>query len=142
MGHNMSSIHDSFDFIKMVAVCNTSEDIDAIDDPDIRQEVHEEDMQGIRDALDRIINKARALQANHPYDYIDFSAAAIREHYEGYDQADEVAGLTDEDLQDAGEWSLNWDSLWDNVYDAWDYGIAQLRAQKEREEKRKDVNTV
>ena len=130
----MSSIHDSFNLIKKIAAFRTSEDINSIEDDDIRQEVIEDDMQYIRDTLDRVIAEARALEAKHPYDYVDMSGAAIREHFEDWGQNDEVAGLTDEDLQEAGAWALDNPQLWEDIYAAWEYGIANVRSDKEKRE--------
>jgi hypothetical protein len=103
----MSSIHDSFEFIKRIAELETLDD--------------------------SLIAEAQKLVTDHPYDYVDFSGGAIREHYENWGENNEVTGLSDQDLQDAGEWALNWDLFWDSVYDAWEYGIAQIRSEKQKE---------
>lgn len=131
----MTSIHDHFDLIQKLAAYRTSEEIDAIEDDDLRQEVREQDVEGIRDTLDRIIFQARELNRNRAYDYVDMSGSAIREHYEETDQDGLIEGLSDRDLQDAGEWALNSGTLWDNMHDAWDYGIEMVRSEKQRGER-------
>lgn len=126
----MSSINEHLALVRKIAALRTSEEIESVEDGDLRQELREEDMQNARDALDRVVAEARALVAEHPYDFIDMSGAAIREHFEEHEKPEMLEGMSDQDLQDAGEWALNSDSLWDSVYRSWEYGIAQVRYEK------------
>jgi len=128
----MSSIHDGFDLIKKISLFRTSAEIDGVEDDGIRQELVEDDAQFIRNTLDRLITEARAIVAHHPFDYIDFSAPAIREHYFEHDKEAEIEGLSDQDLHDAGEWALDNGQLWDDIYAAWEYGIACVRSEKQK----------
>jgi len=66
-----------------------------------------------------------------PYRAIWFNAGALRDHYEE-DSEDHLEGLSDKDLDEAGEWAMNSAALWASVYIAWDYGLRMVRLDRER----------
>lgn len=129
----MSSIHDHFALVRKIAEWQTLEEAQALADDDAALEIKQEYKHALEDDMAGLILAARALVKDHPYDYVDFSGAAIREHFEEHERPDALEGMSDQDLQDAGEWALNSDSLWDSVYYAWEYGIDQVRSEKQKE---------
>jgi len=68
MGHSMSSIHDSFEFIKKIAELRTIEEACAeAGDDDALLEINQEYKHSLEDEVSSLILEARALITNHPH---------------------------------------------------------------------------
>ena len=67
-----------------------------------------------------------------PFSVISFSGAAVDEHYREHEDKSHLAtGFTPEDFAAAGEWAYNSPAIWDSFYAALDYGVSQVRREKE-----------